>query len=161
MLVLASPSAAQEGKAFELGVDGRVAYRATTPSSTTVNLPVDRMRVGYFLSPNFSFEPSLSYSSSSSNGSHSSRTTLGFAIVPQFAQLGAAKVYARPFVEYGFLRSTSQGQRTTSQVSSVGGGIGVRVPLANRLMWRLEAAYESSTGQSQFMGLFGLSFFTN
>jgi Outer membrane protein beta-barrel domain len=161
MLILASPSAAQEHKAFELGVDGMIAYRATTPSSTTVTLPVGRMRVGYFLAPNFSFEPSLSYNSSDGNGSHSSRTTIGVAIVPQFAAIGNSKVYARPFVEYNFITSTFENQRITSQASSVGAGVGVRVPLANRLMWRLEAAYANSTGESQFMGLVGLSFFTN
>lgn len=161
MLILASPSAAQEHKAFELGVDGMIAYRATTPSSTTVTLPVGRMRVGYFLAPNFSFEPSLSYNSSDGNGSHSSRTTIGVSIVPQFATMGSAKVYARPFVDYDFLTSTVDNRRVTSHGSSVGAGIGVRVPLANRLMWRLEAAYANSQAQSQFMGLVGLSFFTN
>src|SRR5215510_14092964 len=161
MLVLASPTSAQEGKAFELGVDGMIAYRATTPSSTTVTLPVGRMRVGYFLAPNFSFEPSLSYNSSDGNGSHASRTTIGVSIVPQFATMGNAKVYARPFVDYNFVTSTVDNRRITSRSSSVGAGIGVRVPLASRLMWRLEAAYANSTGESQFMGLIGLSFFTN
>jgi len=161
MLILGSPIAAQEGKAFELGVDGMIAYRATTPSSTTVTLPVGRMRVGYFLSPNFSFEPSLSYNSSDGNGAHSSRTIIGVAIVPQFGTLGSAKVYARPFVEYNFVTSTFENQRLTSQSSSVGAGIGMRVPLATRLMWRLEAAYATSSGESQFMGLVGLSFFPN
>lgn len=160
-LVLASPSAAQESKAFELGLDGMIAHRLTAPTATAVTLPVSRMRVGYFLAPNFSFEPSLSYEASSSNGARSSLTTIGFAIVPQFSAIGSVKVYARPFVDLNFRNATSAGQTSSSQTTSVGAGLGLRVPMATRLMWRFEAAYASQTNESRLMGLIGFSFFTN
>ena len=154
-----SHSAAAQAGLVELGVDGSIEHVVDSPSSTTINLPVARLRVGYFFSPQFSLEPLVAVNVTRGNGDFTTgRIGLG-ALWHFTASRTGAQPYVRPFIEHEFT-SFSEGTETrTTGAGVVGVGLGVKLPLADRLRWRLEGAYEHSTARSRILGFVGVSFF--
>lgn len=161
LTLLAAPAYAQDHSLFELGVDGSFSYRFTSPSQTILNLPVSRFRAGVFLSPQLAIEPSASVSSSNSSGIRFTSMTTGLALLYQFSPSRlTAQPYVRPFVEYTRSSSSVNGQANSQSTAAIGAGLGLKIPLSNRLMWRLEGAYANQVGDSRVAALVGLSFFT-
>jgi hypothetical protein len=146
---------------LELGVDGRLAHYFGTVSTTSLAAPLGQLRVGYFISPSLSLEPygALGYASTS-NGLSSSSTVVGVGALYHFTQNGSQiQPYVRPFAEYGRVTLAAGGSNTAS---SYGVGLGVKIPLMERMSWRVESAYANGerTGSRVLLN-FGLSVFTH
>jgi len=161
-LCLALPPSTAMGQStlVELGVDGMIERVFSGPGATLVQLPIALFRIGAFTSPRLSWEPSASLEYSAGNG-HFTTIRIGVGALWHFTESRTGpQPYIRPFVE-DYITSLSLATRKSTESSAgVGLGVGVKLPLADRLRWRLEGAYESVSGEGRAMGLIGLSFFT-
>src|SRR6188472_4110340 len=54
---LSSPGLAQSKGTKEFGLDGNLTFGLDEPHITILNIPVQRLRVGFFISPRISIEP--------------------------------------------------------------------------------------------------------
>ena len=141
----------------ELGVDGKIEHAS---GATTVNLPLALFRIGLFVSRQVSVEPFLNVNSSHGGGSITTGR-VGTGVLWHFtADTSGVQPYLRPLVEYDFSSVSVANRHTTGGSTAVGVGLGLKLPLADRLRWRIEVAYADGTGNSGVMGLVGLSFFT-
>ena len=167
VLTLSSAAAAQAQKPIELGVDGSLAFGLDSPRITTLSVPVQQLRVGFFVTPTVSIEPtgSLDYVHSGNN----SGSVLNLGVGALF-HLNAAQTepqpYVRPFLSvYRNSYDTPVGDESNTALA-LGAGVGVKIPFATRLAWRLEGAYAhrfkggSIDSFDNLQLLFGLSYFT-
>ena len=77
VLVLSSPALAQKQNPIEFGIDGALTYGLDSPHVTEVSIPIQRLRVGFFVSPAVSIEPSAALSRNSESGSSATILDLG------------------------------------------------------------------------------------
>jgi hypothetical protein len=161
-------SAATSALSPELGIDAALAFDLSgTPKTTRFDFPAQRARVGFFLSPEMSLEPSLGlHTLSVSNGGGSVTVyDLGLGLLYHFSPSRATnQLYVRPFVDFSGASTSGPG---SVSAFTIGGGFGVKMPVANRFATRLEG-YLSHTGDhngipaSNSLGiLFGLSVYTH
>lgn len=146
---------------IELGMDGGLSIGFDDPNVTTVSLPVQALRVGFFMNDKISLEPRFNFNSVSGGGV--SMRTYSLELGALYHLGGYAKgsgLYARPFAGIagvgGDLGSGSDG--------FIGAGAGVKLPFANRrLATRLEAnlahAFTDAGGSNGLGVLFGVSLF--
>lgn len=155
-------SARAQARSIELGIDGALAVTLDEPRVTTIAIPFQQFRVGFFISPRTSIEPTLSivHVSADTDGGDLDLTTISvgvgvlFHLTPSRTQ---SQVYFRPFA--GF-RSVS-GDLGDDSGANVGLGVGLKSPIASRLSSRFEAFLAHDfDGETTSVGLlFGLSFF--
>ena len=162
-LLALSPDAA-DGQTYpiELGIDAAVTVRLDEPRVTTLTIPIQRFRAGFFTSPTLSIEPSfaLNYSRVQGGGSFSSMALTVGALFHLSPDRMRDQVYLRPFV--GFTRFSNGASDADPHL---GFGAGIKFPWANRrLATRVEAFLQhvfAEPEDASFLGvLFGLSFFT-
>ena len=149
----------------ELGVDAGLMFNLSgDPKITTFQFPLQRVRMGFFVNPSVSIEPSLGLTTISGGGEHLNTYDIGAGLLWHFSPSRAAnQLYVRPFIDFSGL-STSGG---STSAFSFGGGFGVKMPLADRFATRLEG-FLSHTGEhdgtdssNQLGILFGLSVYTH
>jgi hypothetical protein len=167
LVALSSPARGQGGNPIEIGLDGALSYGLDSPHITTVDIPVQRLRVGFFVAPTISIEPFGALNHTSVNGNSSTNLDIGAGALFHFtAARTAPQPYVRPFLEIVHSSFDGNASSASTTATALGAGVGVKFPLANRFAWRLEGALThvlshdelgSSTGLS---ALFGLSFFT-
>ena len=154
-------SSASTARPIELGMDGGISVGFDDPNVTTVSLPVQALRVGFFMNDNISLEPRFNFNSVSGGGVsvRSYSLELG-ALYHLGGYSNGSGLYVRPFAGIagvgGDLGSGSDG--------FVGAGAGVKLPFANRrLATRLEAnlghAFSDGGGTNGLGVLFGVSLF--
>jgi hypothetical protein len=157
-LTLPTPGSAQ-GRPVELGT-----FDLSGGSAIAVSIPVQDFRAGFFLSDRLSLEPRLALSFFDSDGT-SSQTALSSqvgALVHFHGDRTRAQPYIRPFGGVLFL---DVGGNNDAQFLA-GGGIGVKIPIADRLAARVEGVYthgfeSSGLGTTDAVSLLvGFSFFT-
>jgi hypothetical protein len=163
LVMSASAADAQKrvSRPMEFGIDGGISFGMDDPSVTTVSLPVQALRVGFFMNDKVSVEPRFNFNSVSGGGVSLRTYSLELGALYHFGgYTKGSGLYARPFAGIagvgGDLGSGSDG--------FMGAGVGVKLPFANRrLATRLEANYGhafSDGGGSDGLGvLFGLSLF--
>jgi hypothetical protein len=162
-LLATSPSLARaQANPIELGVDAALAIGLDDPRVTTIAIPLQRFRVGFFTSPTRSFEPTLSINYVSiEDGPDFSVITLGLGVLFHLSpDRTRTQTYLRPFG--GFTTASNGGSDTSPHL---GFGAGFKNPFANRrLATRLEAflqhVFDEPDGITSVGVLFGLSFFT-
>jgi hypothetical protein len=147
----------------EFGIDAGASFGLDDPHVTTIAVPGQHVRMGFFFTPKISFEPvvGLNYIHASGESLTSYEALVGmlYHLTPDRRQ---SQVYVRPFV--GFVGTSFAGDNQTQ--AALGGGIGIKFPLYPRLSTRFEANYNHtfSSGDadaSNAIGLLaGLSFFT-
>ena len=131
---------------IELGVDASIGTDDLT-DATSIQVPLQRLRVGFFVSPRLSVEPGLVLTHTSGDGV--SFTSFGGDVgllahltgVPT-GRTRTPGVFVRPFV--GLSRSSfdiDAGTSGSTTQANVGAGLGVKLPVGDRLAWRLEGAY--------------------
>lgn len=158
---------AQAPGAIELGMDALLAVTSVdqprTSSITTFDFPVQAFRMGFGLTPRISLEPTLGIHTSSGDGSfHSVTFDLGVPIELAKGGSPGSDYFLRPLIG---LRSFSV-EGSSSTQTSLGIGIGARVPIIPRLAARFEARYRRGFKNDNFAAfdefglLGGLSFFT-
>ena len=147
----------------ELGVDAGLQFTLDSPRTTSFQIPIQGIRMGFYVSPAISIEPSINLNSTSFQGGGSLTTYgVGLGMLYHFSTSRAAKqVYVRPFIGLdGF-----SGSGNSDSAFSFGGGFGVKVPVGDRFASRFEAnlSHASNNGASQnAIGLLaGLSVYTH
>jgi opacity protein-like surface antigen len=168
-LAAAGTAAAQRsGPGLEIGVDAALSHTSVDVpdgSSTTFTFPVQAVRVGFALSPSIWLEPSLGLETVSDHGSF---TTINFDIGLPISLSGPVdtritQYFVRPLL--GFRHFSNPDVSGTQ--TAFGAGIGMRVPLVDRLAARFEGRYVRGLrsdgtfpASDEFSLLAGLSFFT-
>jgi hypothetical protein len=174
LLVLASlafTSATAQAQ-VELGVDAGVTVGLGDNSRTVINIPAQAFRVGFFLDDHVSLEPKFGFTTTSGSGPtvtnyaaelgllyhfYRDRERMGRVIYPGPGP--RSSFYVRPFI--GLVGFSGAGADDADAV--LGAGVGMKVPLVNRLAARFEANFAHNFGDPDFdqIGLLaGLSFFT-
>jgi hypothetical protein len=159
---LAAPLAAQRaaqraaGLPVELGVDAAVVTDDAS-DATTVVVPLQRLRVGVFVSPRLSLEPTLAYERTGADGASASGFdgTLGLVAHLSGQPTGRARttsLFVRPFVGLARLSFGSEDEELDASATQarVGAGLGLKLPVADRLAWRLEGVYARAFESDEF-----------
>ncbi len=168
ILALSATASAQRGSSSsspspEIGMDAGLIFGLSTPSTTTFQLPLQQIRMGFFLSPVMSIEPTVGFTSLSGGGFSGTDYNLGAGLLYHFSPSRAAnQFYVRPFLGING-QSGDLGSGSTVQFG-VGGGL--KMPLRDRIATRFEALFAHQGGQNGAPGqdaiglLAGLSFYT-
>lgn len=169
--LISSPLQSQD-RPVELGLDAGVTIGFGDNSTTVINIPVQAFRIGFFFGDHVSVEPKFGLSTVTGNGDtftsydtelgvlyhfYRERTRMGRVIYP--APGPRSSFYVRPFV--GLVGFNGPGDDDSDAV--LGAGVGMKVPLINRLAARFEANFAHRFADPDFnqLGLLaGLSFFT-
>lgn len=163
-LSLGGAATAAAQRPVELGVDAGVQFDLEDPKTTVVGIPIQNLRVGFFLSDKLSLEPSVALNWIKVSG-EDSFSTLGLdaSLLYHFtADTERSQLYVRPFA--GLMR-VSGGGESVNQMQA-GAGLGVKLPMATRMALRLEGnvrhGFETddiASGTALGMTI-GFSFFT-
>jgi hypothetical protein len=130
----------------ELGIDAGVAYD-TDRKVTVVGLPAQRFRVGFFANPHLSIEPIVSLNYAGDGDDSFTQFTGDLGVLAHFtADPEAPQAYVRPFIGVSAL---GDGSDSISQLR-FGGGLGVKMPVADRLAFRLEGVFARSVENDDF-----------
>ena len=162
LVATATSADAQKSNArlIELGMDGGISIGFDDPNVTTVSLPVQALRVGFFMNDKVSLEPRFNFNSVSGGGVSIRSYSLELGAVYHLGgHARGSGLYVRPFAGIagvgGDVGSASDG--------FVGAGAGIKLPFANRrLATRLEAnlGHAFNDAGSNGLGvLFGVSLF--
>ena len=157
---------------LEFGIDGGLSFgTGGTNNSVDFGLPLPSVRVGFHMNPTWSIEPSLGLYRSSYTNFSQTDYELGIAALYHFSPSRAqSKLYARPFLNFIGSNSKEQltpttTQSTSSSMTEIGAGFGVKIPWRDRLSWRAEGnishlSEKVATGDTRVGVTFGLSYFT-
>ena len=180
-LAILPASARAQGNPIELGMDASLNFQLSQDAgkSTSLFLPTGPLagglvtganksfRVGFFVSPTISIEPAVSLMWFKPNGGSATRLVgLGLGSLIHFSgDSDRAQVYVRPYVGLDHAKS---GDAESVERFSAGGGIGVKVPVANRLKLRLEGAFvhgfsndtKGVASENVVALMFGFSYYT-
>ncbi|HYC33246.1 MAG TPA: outer membrane beta-barrel protein [Gemmatimonadales bacterium] len=161
MLLTLPSGATAQSRGVELGIDAGAAIGLSGGTSYAVGVPIQDFRLGIFVGKAVSIEPRLALSYIGGDGDDlvAISTQIG-PVIPFSPERTRAQGYLRPFAGLGY---ADLGGGSDTQVA-LGMGLGVKVPLAERLAARLEGSYthtaESFTGTHALGISAGLSFFT-
>jgi hypothetical protein len=167
-IAVATPAAAQSG--VELGLDGTIS-RVTSDGGdyTLVSIPVSRVRAGFYLNELVSIEPTLSIQWQDYDGGSLTAAALGAGLLYHF---NGDRARTRPFVEgnvqllYVSEKIDAIDFDESATQFALGGGVGVKTPMADRFDLRLEAFVQHALESDDFFSsttfgvLFGFSFYT-
>lgn len=145
----------------ELGVDAGVQFTLDDPTTTSLQIPIQGIRMGFYVSPAISIEPSLNLNYTSFDDGHVTTYGLGLGMLYHFSTSRQAKqMYVRPFIGLDGISTDED----SDSAFSFGAGFGVKVPIGSRFASRFEAnfAHASNDGATQnAIGLLaGLSVYT-
>lgn len=159
-----APVSSSENPSPEIGIDAGLTFVTGTPSSTEISFPAQHIRLGLFISPVISIEPAVGLNRISSNGTSITSYTVGTGLLYHFSASRADnQFYVRPFVNLvGTSVSTNApGGGTSSSDLEFGAGVGIKMPLRDRLASRFEANISHLNGVNAIGLLAGLSFYTH
>ena len=152
--------AAQGRDGVELGIDLELTYSTDDPNVTVVTLPSGNFRVAFPVNPNISLEPRISFQYASANGSSVTLIDVQFGVLWHVStDPTKSTLYLRPF----FGHTHAGGSFGSGDASSIGGGVGFKIPQGERLAIRIEGGYQHSLEDGvsgQIFAMLGLSFFT-
>jgi hypothetical protein len=146
LLVAASTATAQRSSGnssasqpIELGIDAGINSELSgTNKTTSFSAPIQQVRAGFFVSPTVSIEPTLAVATSTTSGvANSTVTAYGIStglLWHLSDNRSANQIYLRPFL--GFAGVSTSG--ASASAFSFGGGVGIKMPMANRFASRLE-----------------------
>jgi hypothetical protein len=137
-----APRSDNSNMPVELGFDAALGAQLSggANKTTAFQAPIQQIRAGFFMSPVWSVEPVLSLTTGNVSGPGGGSFTdygIGAGLLWHLSENRMAnQVYLRPFL--GFSGSSCSGCTSTSALS-FGGGVGIKMPMANRFATRLEA----------------------
>ena len=163
LVTTASTADAQKSSArpIELGLDGGISVGFDDPNVTTVSLPVQALRVGFFMNDKLSLEPRFNFNSVSGGGVSVRTYSLELGALYHLGGITKGNgLYVRPFAGIAGVG----GDLGSGSDAFMGAGVGIKVPFANRrLATRLEAnlghAFSDGGGSNGLGVLFGVSLF--
>jgi len=151
---------------IELGLDGVLAFTLTSPHSTNIAIPVQRARVGFFISPRISIEPYGALSYRSVEDISVTNFDLGVGGLYQWGVArGDPQPYVRPFLELNHTSVSGDNASDGNTAFALGFGAGVRIPITTLFSWRFEGAltevfsHDNIDASTRLSGFFGISFF--
>lgn len=163
ILALSASASAQRSSSYsanpspEIGMDAGITFGLGTPSITTIQIPAQQIRMGFFLSPALSIEPTFGLQSVSGGGTSFTVYNLGAGLLYHFSPSRAANQwYVRPFLNV--VGTSGGGTSNSTAVFGVGGGL--KLPLRDRIASRFEANFQHGDGNNAIGMLAGLSFYT-
>lgn len=162
---------AQKALPIEFGVDAGIAVTTGDPKVTTISVPVQSLRVGFYVTERVAIEPALAFNYAKSGDISVSTLSPELGLVYDLtASRKEPQFFVRPF---GGIVRTSADDGSGSEsvtVSHLGAGLGVKVPFGSveRFAWRIEALFDHSfenkdnfiDAENAFGVKLGLSFFT-
>lgn len=164
---------AQQSHPIEFGVDAGISVTDDDPKITTVALPVNSLRVGFYVTDRVAIEPSVTFNYTKSGGSSFSRFAPELGLLFDLTESREApQFFLRPFagLERLSLDGGTFGGTDAQTVPHLGAGVGVKIPFRSieRFAWRIEALYDHGFEKDNgaipavnTVGLkLGLSFFT-
>jgi hypothetical protein len=157
----ATTSAGSASPSPELGMDAGASFGLGDNSGTTIAIPAQQLRIGFFVSPAFSIEPTFGLVSHSGGGLGSVTSyAIGAGLLYHLSTNRATnQLYLRPFVEVDGV-SVGGTNGGSNSITIVGMGVGVKVPLRDRIASRFEANFAHADGSDAIGLLAGLSFYT-
>ena len=159
-LLAFAPALSAQGRGVELGIDLEFAYSTDDPNLTVIQLPGGKVRVGFPVGRSLSLEPRLGFQYASASGNSISLLELQLGLLWHASTDPArSSVYLRPF----FGHTHAGGSLGGGDASSLGAGIGFKIPQGDRLALRIEGGYEHSLEDGvsgQIFAALGISFFT-
>ncbi len=156
LLAVSSAATAQRASAshqdnsnppVELGVDaGLNSQLDGTNKATTFSAPIQQLRAGWFVSPTMSIEPTVRFVTTSVSGAGSlTAYGIGTGLLWHLSESRAANQwYVRPFVSFNGVSTSG----ASSSNFSFGGGMGIKMPMANRFATRFEANISRMNGSN-------------
>ena len=158
-------SAQQTRLPAEFGVDAGISVSFDKPQVTTTSIPVPAIRLGFYINDRVAIEPKVGLQSFHDNTGSSAAYHAEVGVLFHFENSPVGRgVYARPFVGLGGV--TGIGAGSGGAETLYGGGLGLKVPVADRFASRFEVNYSHTTaprgGQSaNDLGvLIGISIFS-
>jgi Outer membrane protein beta-barrel domain len=162
ILALSASASAQRSGSManpspEIGVDAGITFGLSDPNVTTIDIPAQHIRMGFFVSPALSIEPMLGLTSISGGGETATIYNIGVGALYHFSASRATnQFYVRPFVNIlGF-----SGGGTSDSQAAFGVGGGLKIPVRDRIATRFEANFMHTDGSDAIGLLAGLSFYT-
>lgn len=164
-MATAAPAAAQAPS--EYGIDAGAVFGFGDRSSINISLPASRFRIGYPLSPQWTFEPVAGLAYNKTQGTDgvliynleagALYNLRPFTVVEGGDATTVTSAYLRPFLG---LNGHTGGSTDDTELSA-GAGVGVKVPWQPNLSWRLEVnvGYGFDNEAARLGLLAGLSFF--
>jgi hypothetical protein len=152
-------AASSSPRVWELGVDAGLSFGLDDPNVTTFQIPVQNIRAGVHIAPNWSVEPFLGYNYVKVEGADAfSVYQFGVGALYHFSTDRArSQMYLRPSIQ---IVGVSGGGASDSE-AGIGVGIGMKWPkLGGRIAWRGEANVTAINDATTLGALFGLSLFT-
>jgi Outer membrane protein beta-barrel domain len=160
LAVSASASAQRSGTmnpSPEIGIDAGITFGLSDPNVTTIAIPAQQIRMGFFVSPALSIEPTFGLQSISGGGETFTAYQIGAGLLYHFSPSRAAnQFYVRPFLN--IVGTSGGGQSDSQALFGIGGGL--KVPLRDRIASRFEANFAHTDGSDMIGLLAGLSFYT-
>ena len=162
ILAVSASAGAQRGNTSyspspEIGIDAGITFGLGTPSVTTIAIPAQQIRMGFFVSPALSIEPTFGLQSVSGGGATFTVYNIGAGALYHFSPSRAAnQFYVRPFLNV--VGTSGGGTSNSTAVFGIGGGL--KVPLRDRIASRFEANFAHGDGDNAIGLLAGLSFYT-
>lgn len=162
---------AQHALPIEFGVDAGVSFTTGDPKTTSIDIPVQALRVGFYVTEQVAIEPALAFNYTKFDNSSSNVLQTELGLVYDFTvDRKAPQFYFRPFAGLSRVSFDVTGQDNASETLwNAGVGLGVKIPFksAERFAWRFEALYDHSfekadvaPAENAFGLKLGLSFFT-
>lgn len=165
---------------IELGIDGAVNWTKSglLPDGertwrTSVDIPAANFRIGFLTADRrWSVEPNFAFSRFSAGDADISQLQLDLGLLYHFAVAtardpGKPQPYLRPFLGFEHTSFSTEGEADASDSRArFGVGLGVKLPMVDRLAARLEGRYihtseaDALSASDGFALGFGISFFT-
>lgn len=170
MGLTSQPAMAQASGDIEIGGDAGLTisiFPDDIPNETSVSLPVQRVRVGFWLSDQMSVEPGIGFNWFDEDDF--SFTTLRFdgSILYHFGRVGAARPYLRGTGAFDWIRFSDDVDSESFTQFGAGGGVGAKLPITGNLSFRLDGGVTRFFENDDFFAstainaLVGLSVFVN
>jgi hypothetical protein len=160
----AGTSALAQGRPVEIGQDMGFSVTFDGSTVTQVSIPAGDVRVGFYVADRVEIEPQLSLSYTHVSGG--SLTVIGFDLTG-LIHFTADRTRAQPFFQpIVGIRFVDGGGSSASQFQA-GAGIGAKLPVAERLAFRIEGIFAHYFKNNNFAEVnavgarLGLSFFTH
>jgi hypothetical protein len=162
ILALSASASAQRSSSMaspspEIGIDAGISFGLGTPQITTISIPAQSIRMGFFVSPVLSIEPTLGLTSMSGDLGSATVYNIGVGALYHFAASRAVnQFYVRPFLNIVGV----SGDAGSDSQAAFGVGGGLKMPLRDRIATRFEANFQHTDGSDAIGLLAGLSFYT-
>jgi len=151
---------------WELGTDAALSF-GLDDQGTGLSIPVGTVRAGYYIRPEWSIEPFLSYDYLSTDAGSGSLYQFGVGGLYHLSTMRSqSQLYIRPFAGIvGFSDNPDVGAGNSASDFVLGGGFGIKWPkLGGRLALRGEVNLTHQLAEPEGMSAvgfdFGISFFT-